>query len=1184
MSSEVSNSSPNSYNGLLSEGDNENIRGSSPRLNLSNLIQENSTSNKWTPFEDSRLMETVSRVGQQWELVSSGFPGIKSTECFSRYKFLAGEMDKESWEDSNHIETNFELKERKQQKQSQNFKYASSPIQSFSNPEFALQELYIQNLSNSVNSNMANLTSNELQGENDIIKSNIASNLKPVYRSTSLPIRNQQFSKERKKIASQNDIKLKTLNTSVQPSHFPNESKFVSMIPYEISIPPTYQTNNKENIENLGQNTKTPPTTTKRQSYQRIAPNTLTPKIDFSELESHNILDLTKKNKKKSFGHGYSSMLGKFSTNSIEKYSKSNEAPNMNGLDLNNFFSQNLGTLETETSNLMSKFIASSIDIDFANFNQPENPHHGFFEQLQSTADLIWTNDNPVSVATNQLLDDNNFLKNSEPLKPSESTLKFESMTVKKEDDLSIPRNELDQLFAEHLKTASEEEIRQLNPSQSKPDFLFDVGGSFTSQQILKLRVQSHQTFQLLLQTYTISREVYGDDSNESKFWNNELIILEKLSDIPHSLISKENNGINMITSTKKIQIDNQSSASKKFVREYNNPKKVRSQSLHNPSLSESLEEVIKICQSEERLTPRITKVVKPSKKPFFTNLEDELMLLGLRYFGFNQAQCIQAHCLPGKKSSQISRRLRTAIESNRPTKSEIKTFFLTPFKPLTLLEKDLMRVGIKSLGSDFRPICVSIFNMHPRSLLKAEWNKMYKSGEVNHGFYAKTRNEMVDANKFVTVNDVNKAKSKQQTHRMEARPNSKDWNFEDFSDYYDDSAFEIDSSMDLASLNLPSKPELNFWDSENESNYGRSMRDPDSDFDDLPFPNLEPLSRFNMTNIVTSKEHRERNHLGKVHNDLSSSPAPSTPTSKQKISILNEIYLLKGIRYESGYNYDEKEKENFTKKSKKSLKKEADRKIRQSRGLLPPMMSNQSFELQTIPAPKASNQSSKPKKPQYKTRSFQIYVPKDEDQLNDQRLKKSIKKPDFETNTPRSDFDDIPSSPTPRSGELSLPLSEDSKPLPNFHFSSSTQQARTPVRTPKGNFSTPTNHHVQTSKPQSQPIPNFHGSPAYFQATPLIFPVPIPPNSSNIHIEAASMYARLGNALSLLENANSTECRDAANTLIQNTTKFIQNIELAAAALARANLVAEATFVPQVATNPIQSGSEGQTTSVSNK
>ncbi len=81
--------------------------------------------------------------------------------------------------------------------------------------------------------------------------------------------------------------------------------------------------------------------------------------------------------------------------------------------------------------------------------------------------------------------------------------------------------------------------------------------------------------------------------------------------------------------------------------------------------------------------------IYKPWSAPASMMLSEENMLmLALLLFGTKDVTSINAHCLPALSKQYI--RIRIAAGKNRKT-SAIKEYFLTPFKPLTLLEKHIL-------------------------------------------------------------------------------------------------------------------------------------------------------------------------------------------------------------------------------------------------------------------------------------------------------------------------------------------------------------------------------------------------------------------------------------------------------------------------------------------------------------
>ncbi len=73
-----------------------------------------------------------------------------------------------------------------------------------------------------------------------------------------------------------------------------------------------------------------------------------------------------------------------------------------------------------------------------------------------------------------------------------------------------------------------------------------------------------------------------------------------------------------------------------------------------------------------------------------FSTEEDRLLCMGARAFGFADPSSIRAHCLPTKSVAQVEARMRNLIRRGAET-SEIKRLYLQPFKPLILVDRELL-------------------------------------------------------------------------------------------------------------------------------------------------------------------------------------------------------------------------------------------------------------------------------------------------------------------------------------------------------------------------------------------------------------------------------------------------------------------------------------------------------------
>ncbi|KAI8619703.1 hypothetical protein BC830DRAFT_714281 [Chytriomyces sp. MP71] len=300
--------------------------------------------------------------------------------------------------------------------------------------------------------------------------------------------------------------------------------------------------------------------------------------------------------------------------------------------------------------------------------------------------------------------------------------------------ETGISRGELEQLFEDYSSQASPDEYSSLIPDQVEPEWMWSAEKVFSKQQLSLLKMQMCNNFQLVAQTYVMEKEMHGADAYETQHWEDQLRALESLRDFgiknlgPTSFCNVLPVSRFDLVAALQSNARNQprSEAARTFIKcmsyqhteseckermakqlEVSLGQKTRSGKARSAEarwssaafsvapLFEGLVKLQEVCRTgwSVELVPNILRMRK-KKVPDFLPHEDALLLRGLICFGVADLDSIRALCLPAKTIAGISGRIK-ALTARGKQDNALKSLLLRPFKPLTILEKDLMRVVI---------------------------------------------------------------------------------------------------------------------------------------------------------------------------------------------------------------------------------------------------------------------------------------------------------------------------------------------------------------------------------------------------------------------------------------------------------------------------------------------------------
>ena len=151
--------------------------------------------------------------------------------------------------------------------------------------------------------------------------------------------------------------------------------------------------------------------------------------------------------------------------------------------------------------------------------------------------------------------------------------------------------------------------------------------------------------------------------------------------------------------------------------------------------LPESIQKSLELFGSylDSKLYPTIIPLIR-SMIADWSFEENTLLFNGLLNYGQNDIASIRAHYLPTKSMNQLkiklknSRYRRALVVDNR-----IKTYFLQPFKPLLLYERELIIQGLRTHGKKFRYMVKNLFRYTPLAFLKEVWDELYITKEIEY-------------------------------------------------------------------------------------------------------------------------------------------------------------------------------------------------------------------------------------------------------------------------------------------------------------------------------------------------------------------------------------------------------------------------------------------------------------------
>ncbi|TPX31021.1 hypothetical protein SmJEL517_g05565 [Synchytrium microbalum] len=322
------------------------------------------------------------------------------------------------------------------------------------------------------------------------------------------------------------------------------------------------------------------------------------------------------------------------------------------------------------------------------------------------------------------------------------------------------PSDEMDFLFGEYLENLpSSERDNILPPMPAHPHWVHDASFGFTCEQAETLKDQMLANFQILVQAFTFSSELYGAADSTSGFFSSQL---NKLRDLQrHAKTQKlersvfRHPALSIIPSIIKSEPHpNDKKRHECITNAFENPTHRKdydrmNERIHGDSFDEWMTSIrnngdmvwkARTCVSPwpallDRIvssTPEffhddILPIVIPVRRhrnPFLEH-EDELLRMGSERCGGDLRE-VRARFLPARTVVQMKTRISN-LSSRGGADNPIRRFHLLPFKPLTELERHILRETCRKLGPRFGHTALIA---RPTMLLDATLDLMELHGE----------------------------------------------------------------------------------------------------------------------------------------------------------------------------------------------------------------------------------------------------------------------------------------------------------------------------------------------------------------------------------------------------------------------------------------------------------------------
>lgn len=197
---------------------------------------------------------------------------------------------------------------------------------------------------------------------------------------------------------------------------------------------------------------------------------------------------------------------------------------------------------------------------------------------------------------------------------------------------------------------------------------------------------QLNINFQLCVQNFAISRDLVGLTDETTQFWLAQLLELNSLYSPGSSVSGLTIDGIHLLADL--FPELEKTTPSPEFQEAMRVDGYIRPGKRQPISLPASVKLVLKLF--ENYFDPSYVPVIIPTVRRNFTEIEDELLLRGLRSFGNGGWKLISKFMLPGKTVKQLQIRFKNRV-ARRAGSNPIKEFDFICKRPMTSKEQRLL-------------------------------------------------------------------------------------------------------------------------------------------------------------------------------------------------------------------------------------------------------------------------------------------------------------------------------------------------------------------------------------------------------------------------------------------------------------------------------------------------------------
>ncbi|KAI9595781.1 hypothetical protein BDF19DRAFT_47551 [Syncephalis fuscata] len=380
-------------------------------------------------------------------------------------------------------------------------------------------------------------------------------------------------------------------------------------------------------------------------------------------------------------------------------------------------------------------------------------------EYLQFLESLMTPNDLPVTSNSQQLLDD---ADEDCEFTADAQVLNDQSEEFRRDRNAIISKREYQDLVMDV--GSDDEDVTATGRVTLEACYARADNYLFTIDQLQLLRRQQENNLQLLMQSYTVERQMRGENNNEMlDHWRHQLMTLVRLKEqatTSTTLVTttttpaaenKERTvafpslhdtiGLDIVTEWITAPLP-QGPDDMQFVRDMGKPVRRRRRipvgkdgdkaqffwEAHENKplcLPKSLQELNRAFSTifDKALVPQIICANTRARTSFFP-AQDALLLIGLHAYG-DDWHSIRSHLLPNMTAKQLATRFSN-LKSRRYPSNPVKDWHLMRVKALSLEEEEKLRKGVAHFGRKFKLLNARVLRNRPPVMLRQAWREMY--------------------------------------------------------------------------------------------------------------------------------------------------------------------------------------------------------------------------------------------------------------------------------------------------------------------------------------------------------------------------------------------------------------------------------------------------------------------------